>query len=227
MSDRVQGIFAEALQLGFTLETTTSEPIFSLPSVISTYLYRASHVYTSLFPSSLVESLDDVRALVSFFDSAEGPAFAAVDFSRLHDLGEGPSQETSQIVHELRAFFNHIVQEGYNLAVLTYRPTRSSSFDKRQAVESQVPLPSTAPPQQPIGAISTCFTSLDFCKNATNSCSGRGQCVEASKARRTCFVCNCAVTRIGEGKNVKTDYWAGEKCERKDISVYVMQHFPS
>lgn len=225
MSIESLGIFPEPLQLGFTLETPMSTPLVSLPSVISTYLHRASHVFTSLFPDSLVESLDDVRTLVSFFDSAEGPAFAAIDLSRLHHLDERSSE---QIVHELRALFNHIVQERYNLAVLTYRPSLSSpSFDKRQAVESQAPLPSTAPPQQPIGAISTCFTSIDACKNSTTSCSGRGQCVEASKAGRTCFVCNCGITRTGEGKNVKTDYWAGERCERKDISGYVIQYFPT
>jgi hypothetical protein len=231
LSDLVQLIIVilpETLQLGFALETPHSGPIFSLSSVISTYLHRASHVFTSLFPSSLVESLSDVRALVSFFDSAEGSAFAAVDLSRLHELDEASPEERSQIIRELRTFLNHIAQEGYNLAVLTYPPSRSSTFVKRQAVESQAPLPSTAPPQQPIGAISTCFTSLESCKDSTNTCSGRGQCVQASKAGRTCFVCNCGITQTGEGKDIKTEYWAGEKCERKDISGYVMHScFPN
>ena len=220
MSDFVQilVILPEAVQFGFTLETPPSTPVFSLSSVISTYLHRASHVFTSLFPSSLVESLDDVRTLVSFFDTSEGPAFAAVDLSRLHELDEESPEEASQIIHELRVFLNQVAQEGYSLAVLTYSPSPSSSFDKRQPIESQAPLPSTAPPQQPIGAISTCFTSLESCKNSTNSCSGRGQCVKASKAGRTCFVCNCGITQTGKGKHIKTEYWAGGKCERKDIS---------
>jgi len=54
--------------------------------------------------------------------------------------------------------------------------------------------------------------------NSTSTCSGRGKCVEASKAGRTCFVCNCGKTTTGEGNKIKTDYWAGESCERKDIS---------
>jgi hypothetical protein len=209
-------ILPEALQLGFTLETP-STPMSSLSSIISTCLHRASHVFTSLFPTSLVESLDDVRALVSFFDSAKGSAFAAVDLSKIHGLNGGSPQETKPIIRELRAFLNQIAQEGYSLAILTYTPSQSS-FDKRSPVESQAPLPSTAPPQQPIGAISTCYTSLESCKDSTNSCSERGQCVEASKAGRTCFVCNCGVTQTGKGKDIKTEYWAGEKCERKDIS---------
>lgn len=217
-------ILPEALQLGFTLETPPSSPVFSLSSVVSTYLHRASHVFTSLYPSSRIESLDDVRALVSFFDTAEGPAFAAVDLSTLHESDEG-YPEASQIIWELRAFLTQIAQEGYSLAILTYPPSPSSSFGKRHAFESQAPLPSSAPPQQPIGAVSTCYTSLESCKTSTNSCSGKGQCVEASKAGRTCFVCNCGVTRSGEGKDTKTEYWAGEKCERKDISGYVVQLF--
>jgi len=206
-------ILPKTLQLGFSLETPTS--LSPLSSIISTYLHRASHVFTSLFPSSLVNNLDDVRALVSFFDSAEGPAFAAVDLTTLHELEKG---ESSQVILELRAFLYQIAQEGYSLAVLTYTPSRSSSLGKRQAVESQAPLPPTAPPQQPIGAISTCFTSLESCQTSTNSCSGRGECLEASKAGRTCFVCSCRSTQSGEGKDIKTEFWAGEKCERKDIS---------
>ena len=213
-------ILPETLHLGFTLETQPSTPVFAVSSVISTYLHRASHVFTSLFPSRFVENLDDVRALVSFFDSAEGSAFAAVD---LHGLDEGFPEESSQILLEFRAFLYQITQEGYNLAILTYPSSRSSSFGKRQAVESQAPLPSTAPPQQPIGAISTCFASLESCNTSTNLCSGRGQCVEASKAGRTCFICNCGITQSGEGKDIKTEYWAGEKCEREDISGYVAQ----
>jgi len=220
-------ILPEALQLGFTLETPPSTPVFSLSSVVSTYLHRASHVFTSLYPTSRVENLDDVRALVSFFDTAEGPAFAAVDLSALHELDEGYPGKASQITRELRAFLTQIAQEGYSLAILTYSPSPSSPFGKRRAFESQAPLPSTAPPQQPIGSVSTCYMSLESCKTSTNSCSGKGQCVEASKAGRTCFVCNCGATRSGEGKGTKTEYWAGEKCERKDISGYVVRPFYS
>ncbi len=107
-------------------------------------------------------------------------------------------------------------------AILTYATSSSASLLKRDAPqESQVPFPLPGP-QQPIGAISTCFTSLDSCNNSTSSCSGRGQCSQASKAGRTCFVCTCGATTIGEGNKVKTTYWAGESCERKDISRYVI-----
>jgi len=213
-------ILPDSLGLAFTLEMPSSTPVHSLSSVVSTYLHRASHSFTSVFPNRQFCAPDDVRNLVSFFDTAEEPAFAAIDLSSLR-LSQA-KEELSDIAHELRSFLAQIAQDDrYNLAILTYATPSSTSFAKRhENLEGQEPLPSTAPPQLPIGGISTCFASLNACNDGTTSCSGRGQCVKASKAGRTCFVCTCGVTKTGEGKDLKTEYWAGEKCERKDISRY-------
>jgi hypothetical protein len=101
-----------------------------------------------------------------------------------------------------------------NLALLTFSP--SKTLHRRQAQPpQQSPLPPPSPiPQQPIGGVSTCFTSVDICTNSTNSCSGRGDCLQASKAGKTCFVCTCSKT-TDKGK---TQTWVGDACERKDIS---------
>jgi hypothetical protein len=203
--------------------TPTSTPIFSLSSVVSTYLNRASHLFSSVFPSKQFDHLDDIDALEAYFYASEEPAFAAIDLSDLFAIGKVPDQTSEELSKRLRFFLEHISQDDrYNLAVLTYATPSSTSLFKRDASESQAPFPSVVPPQLPIGSISTCFASLDACNNDTSSCSGRGQCVKASKAGRTCFVCTCGFTKSGEGKNIKTEYWAGEKCERKDISGYVL-----
>jgi hypothetical protein len=101
-----------------------------------------------------------------------------------------------------------------HLALLMFSP--STSPRRRQAQPpQQSPLPPQSPiPQQPISGVSTCFTSADVCANSTNSCSGRGECLQASKAGRTCFICACSKT-TDKGK---TQTWVGDACERKDIS---------
>ncbi|CAA7261826.1 unnamed protein product [Cyclocybe aegerita] len=219
-----KAVLPSFLQPAFTLETPPSTPIFSLHSVISSYLHRASHSFASLFPSTRFGELSDVEDLASFFTSAEEPSFAALELSKLHqtrtELGAS-SDEYVEAATELREFLEQLAEDDrFSLAVLTYASPSSASLYRRQdPQQTQQPLPSTAPPpQEPIGAISTCFKTEDDCNNGTTSCSGRGQCVGATKAGRTCFVCTCAPTKTGEGTKVKTEYWAGESCERKDVS---------
>jgi len=219
-------ILPDSLRPVFTLATPPSTPIYSLSSIVSTYLHRASHSFTSLFSSTNFGETSDVSALASFLNSAEEPSFAAVEVLKLHETGKRfgiSSEEYLGVANGLRSILEQVLQDDrFNLAIITFATPSSASLVKRAAPqESQVPFPDAPPPQQPIGAISTCFTSLDACNNSTSTCSGRGKCVEASKAGRTCFVCNCGRTTTGEGAKIKTDYWAGESCERKDISGYV------
>ncbi|THU86553.1 hypothetical protein K435DRAFT_763253 [Dendrothele bispora CBS 962.96] len=209
----------------FELSTPSSISVDSLSSVITTFLHRARHVYSSIYESDLSSwHHSEIHSLNSFLKGSEQPVFAAADLSGLTKLrmeyGKD-SYEYLQATRALREFFESAVgdAERLQLAVLTYS-SPSNVISKRQSnpLESQAPLPSSAPPQQPIGSISTCFTSADVCTNVTSSCSGRGQCVEASKSGRTCFVCACSATQTGEGSQVKTTHWAGESCEKKDVS---------
>lgn len=196
--------------------------IQSLSSVISTYLYRARHTYSAIYESDMSRwTPSELQSLQAFLNGAEGSGFAALDLTILLSLREqygSDSIEYERAAESTRAFLRNAVQDGEHLqlAVLTYS---SPIHSKRQSTPSQVPLPpSHPPPQEPIGSISTCFTSVDSCSNGTSSCSGRGQCVQASKSGRTCFVCTCSPTRTGEGNKVKTEIWVGESCERKDVS---------
>ena len=209
----------DSLQVSFTLTTPSS---ISLSSVISTYLHHARHSFASLYSSRDIHP-KAIQSLVSFFDSAESPAFASLDLSTLHDIRQthgSSSDEYIQVADTLRAYLEQILDDSnFNLAIITLPPPSTSSLFKRQA-----PAPSSTPsptPQQPIGSISACFTTLDVCNNSTSSCSGRGTCVQASKAGRTCFVCSCGVTKTGEGNKVKTVTWVGQSCERQDVSGYV------
>lgn len=172
------------------------------------------------------EFVDSIRSLAKFLRETERPAFAALDASPLTEIRNkyGPlSEQYTVTLLELRSLVNvaMTLSDNLNFAYLTY----SNHVRGKRAAEpqqTQSPLPSDRPaPQQPIGSISTCFTTADACNNGTSSCSGRGQCVEAKKAGRSCFVCTCGVTKTGSGAKTKTDVWVGESCERKDISGYV------
>jgi hypothetical protein len=209
----------------FKLASPSSTPISSLSSVVSTYLHRARHTYASIYTEGLSWQLEDVDSLSSFFESAESPAFAAVEVEKLSDLRQthGPtSEQYAQAADKIRAFLKRAYDEseGLHIALLTFSRSYHSHARREPAPQdSQSPLPPNhPPPQEPIGSISTCFISADTCTNGTNSCSGRGQCVEATKSGRTCFICTCGITRTGEGSQVKTDRWAGQSCERKDVS---------
>ncbi|KAG6831774.1 hypothetical protein H0H92_007926 [Tricholoma furcatifolium] len=213
-----KAVLPPSFQPAFSLHTPSFTPIDSLSSVISTYLHRAAHTFASIYDGS-----PHSFHLAEFFETAEAPSFAGIELSKLSDLRQTygtDSNEYLAAVQEIRQFISHVRANAdtFHLAILTFSP--SSHLDKRapQIQATQSPFPSNPPPQEPISAVSTCFTSAEACANSTNSCSGRGQCLAATKSGRTCFVCTCGVTKSGEGSQVKTDIWVGEACERKDIS---------
>jgi len=208
----LQAVVPDSLRVSFTLTTPL---LMSLSSATSTYLHRARHMFASVYSSHDFGQLEDIQ---SFFDSVESPAFASMDLSTLHDIREtygSSSDEYMQVADKLRAYLDQMLNDdNTNLAIVTLPlPSAQSLFKRQTPQQSQSPSP-----QQPIGSISGCFTTLDACDNSTSSCSGRGTCVQASKAGRTCFVCNCGVTKTGEGNQVKTVTWVGQSCERQDIS---------
>jgi hypothetical protein len=205
-----------SLQPAFDLALPPHSSIDSLSSVVSTYLSRAAHSFDSLYPWSQLHTEEDMDKLKFFFGQTESPAFAAIDLSNLYE-----PYGTDPLLGKLRDFLHQVIEDdSFNVAVLTHAVLSHDSFlprDEQPDQPGQKPFPQPSP-QQPISAISTCFTTADACNNSTSSCSGHGQCVKATKAGRTCFVCSCGVTTTGEGGNVKTEYWAGQSCERKDIS---------
>ncbi|EAU91088.1 hypothetical protein CC1G_03256 [Coprinopsis cinerea okayama7 len=219
--DDANAVLSSDFKASSTIEQVpTPNNIDSLASVVSTYLHRARHAYSNLFSPRESWRLDDVDDLADFFHSTTGPAFAAVEVSKLQDLRQkygSTSNEYRAFASKLREFLENAVQNKphFNVAILTFQ---SSSSVKRSPNPQQSPFPDHPLPQEPIGAISTCFADVDTCNEKTSSCSSRGQCVKATKSGRTCYVCACGVTKTGKGDKVKTDRWVGESCERKDVS---------
>lgn len=206
--------------------------------VVSSYSQRAEHVYGTVIteaphaaatlprlidvfgahPSSATDTfLSEMTQAVYVIESDEKDIFGTLSMKGLDELRSeyGRDSELYKLATEsTRALLESaMAKDKLSLALLTV----PLSADRRRQQPPQSPLPpdSTAAPQLPIGGISTCFTSADACGNATSSCSGHGTCIEAQKAGRTCFVCSCSATRDDNGR---LDEWAGEACERKDIS---------
>lgn len=236
-----------SIKPSFSLSDSPS--LSSLSSLISTYLHRARHAYTSIYSelsytsqgvpsfldlfsvsSSATETfISEASALSEFLDMDETSTdkFAAFELKGLSNIAEtyGRASEQYQLAaRTTRAIIESALSKSnINLALLTYPGTAPPS--KRRVQPPQSPLPPPSPvPQQPIGGVSTCFLTADICANSTNSCSGRGECLEASKAGKTCFICTCNKTTTQNGK---TQTWVGDSCERKDISGSVTFHLLS
>ncbi|KAF8200000.1 hypothetical protein K438DRAFT_1717444 [Mycena galopus ATCC 62051] len=215
----------ESLRPSFKLPTPPSAPISSLSSVISTYLHRATHAYTSIYsadPASQTRKawyIAELDSIMTFFDKAQGASFAAAELSGLATIRSThgvDSDEYRSALDVTRRLLDHAIDHDIRIAMLTF--SSSTYMEAKRAEPSQAPFP-RPPPQSPIGSVSTCHTTLDVCTNATSSCSGRGECASATKSGRTCFVCSCGTTSTGSGNQITTETWVGESCERKDISA--------
>jgi hypothetical protein len=219
----------------------------TLDSMVSTYLHRAAQAYTSIYSSTNEAALPvprmldvlstsaaadtllrELSVLVSFLEDAEpasgGGRFAALELTGLAPVVEAYGRKSEQYMvaaSTLKAMLESAFErENTRVALLTYTPAGADkrADDSRQPPpQSPLPKPTLAPGA---GSSSTAgFTSVSACSNATSSCSGRGSCVSNTRAGKECFVCACATTKTAKGA---TEYWAGQACQRKDISQYVL-----
>ncbi|KAK4160172.1 hypothetical protein QBC43DRAFT_118499 [Cladorrhinum sp. PSN259] len=84
-------------------------------------------------------------------------------------------------------------------------------------------------PKVPQKKILPCYQTLSACTNATDSCSGHGECTnkygkDDEEGIKACFTCKCMATVVSRGdeangKGKKTIHWGGNACQKKDISV--------
>lgn len=82
-----------------------------------------------------------------------------------------------------------------------------------------LPLQAAASPL-PRGVLPVCHPTLQSCITATNNCSGHGTAYRKSSGGIDCFACKCSKTVLtDEDGRVKTVYWGGPACQKKDISV--------
>lgn len=63
----------------------------------------------------------------------------------------------------------------------------------------------------PLVPYADCYQDAQTCDDKTSMCSGHGSCMQTN---RGCFACVCAKSV----ENKKTTYWAGSRCQKKDIS---------
>ncbi|PCH36031.1 hypothetical protein WOLCODRAFT_140191 [Wolfiporia cocos MD-104 SS10] len=215
----------------------------TLSSLVSTYLDRAQHAYSHIFtettlpehaprildtfsvPSSANERfVSEMSTLVGFIDIDDVPTdkFTAVELTGLSALAEEYGHDSEQYTTAaatLETFIERVLmRHSIKLAVMVV-PSFAQTAKRQDANAFQPPQsplpPPVVHPAEPVDAVATCHASVEACANVTSSCSGHGECVQASKAGRTCFVCACASTRDTRGR---TEYWAGSACERQDVS---------
>lgn len=221
-------------KLNPTFEIHSIPSVASLDSLVATFLHRAPSTYSQIFSEASYPAhgvprlldifsvpsistgtfMSEISTLLDFVESdSTSGRFGAFELKGLGEIQRafGSGSEQYRIAADsLQAVIQSAIAKGsINLAVLTHTP---DSRVKREPQQSPIPSPL---PNQPISSISTCHDSQETCGNVTSSCSGRGQCVEISKAGRTCFICACAATKDEKGR---TQNWAGEACERKDVS---------
>lgn len=158
--------------------------------------------------------MSEMSTLLDFVESGPTPGkFGAFELKGLGEIQRAFGSRSEQYrvaADSLRAVIQSAIAKGsINLAVLTHA---TRSYEKRDPQQS--PIPSSFP-NHPISSTSTCYESQTTCEDSTSSCSGHGECIELSKAGRTCFICACSATEDSMGR---TENWAGESCERKDVS---------
>lgn len=216
----------------FSFSESQSEP---LSSFLKTCIRRASHVYAhvvsepSIPTQGIPRALDtfsaptpvneaflaEMSTLVNYLDSAPASdRFAALELTGIARLAAsyGKSSEQYKLATEtLQAAIEvALADKSVHFALVTYTPSsqrRSPLFaDQSAAVTPSLPF---------VKALSSCFNSYLACTDATNYCSLHGECTNITRAGQECFVCACTTT-ISEAGKVQN--WAGEMCERKDVS---------
>ncbi|EJF55817.1 hypothetical protein DICSQDRAFT_113841 [Dichomitus squalens LYAD-421 SS1] len=204
----------------------------SLSVLIPTYIDRAHHVYSHVYEPTIPfapheSTAASLQVFADLKDFLEGDypvdRFAAFDFTSLTASLKAAPETDHEQVHEAHKVLREILKDlaerdDVKLAIVSvpsshsHHSGRTHGHSKRQPQQSPLPLPR---PGEPIAAISTCHASAETCGNATDACSGRGACVAATKAGKTCFVCACSATTDPKGRK---EHWAGSACERQDVS---------
>lgn len=245
---RTAWLSLEIIPQGFrpSINMIPSPPSSAFSAMIQTSLSRAHEIYTEIFtlpspdsPSYTIPRLLDIfslssvstdkflteaSALIDFLETplpADTTKFGAFEIEGLRAIKEAYGKDSEQYTlaaSTLKATMESLMsRDDIHLVLLTAPPTTSeetmsgAGMQRRQA-QSAVMAPSFMAAQE---AISGCFTTADSCSNGTSACSGRGECVGVLKAGRTCYVCSCVATQDDRGR---TENWAGQSCERKDVS---------
>ncbi|KAI9698472.1 MAG: hypothetical protein M1836_004053 [Candelina mexicana] len=108
-------------------------------------------------------------------------------------------------------------------------PLSAAAFPDESATPKSGPRPSHPQVLTPTAfksTVSVCYTHFNSCVAATNNCTGRGHCAKkyssnnGEAAAVDCFACSChKTTTVDDDGKVKTTYWGGPACTKKDVSM--------
>jgi hypothetical protein len=106
------------------------------------------------------------------------------------------------------------------LSILSPFKTSEQSFIRRELIDRRRSIfGSQAIPIIPSSR--KCFSTKAECLSASSDCNGHGQCVQGQKTSGgKCFVCACQ--KSSDVKTGKVTYWAGDSCQKQDISGSVI-----
>jgi hypothetical protein len=231
-TDHPEGMLPDEMHLSFSIPPPLSAVAFA--DLLTNYLERASSAFefvTTSLPSRRllkgeIPDLDnpgrrppvygESKGLVSYAKKhrdATG-AFAALTLNEIDEIEKSyglESPEYKQATQELKAFFQSDDARRLKLAVIVVPRHTSPNGPRGGPTPDVKPLQKSLVPHVP----SFCFTTKESCVNSTDGCSGRGSCVETTRAGHACYSCVCSTTKNKKGKKQS---WAGIKCEREDIS---------
>ncbi|CUA74515.1 hypothetical protein RSOLAG22IIIB_11275 [Rhizoctonia solani] len=154
----------------------------------------------------------------SWARSDDATNFATFEITALDLLAEEYGHDSEQYrkavdVIEWLSILGWHEGETYSLIVTPQTEPAGHSYHQSRNIAAPIERRAPAPGSLPIYS---CFQSAETCGNATSACSGRGSCIPVSRAGRTCYTCKCEPSRSQDG--MTTTYWAGQQCERKDVS---------
>ncbi|KDN38729.1 hypothetical protein RSAG8_09279, partial [Rhizoctonia solani AG-8 WAC10335] len=154
----------------------------------------------------------------SWARSTEVPKFATFEITALDLLAEEYGRDSEQYrkavdVIEWLSILGWHEGEIYSLIVTPKTEPADHSYHQSRNLVAPIERRAPAPGSMPIYS---CFKSAETCANTTSACSGRGSCIPVSRAGRTCYTCKCEPSRSQDG--MTTTHWAGQQCERKDVS---------
>ncbi|GJJ15276.1 hypothetical protein Clacol_009552 [Clathrus columnatus] len=200
--------------------TVTNQTMSVVDEELAPSRFLDTSVIASLQSEAAGEFFSTLRSVISFVedkkDDKNDVRFGSFKFRSLENMQNSVDPESYQMaLNSLKALISSALRS-FSVAVLI--PNSPNTVTRRETQpppQSPLPIPKS-PGTAPVYSTSTCYPSQEACKNSTSSCSSRGTCVAATRAQRTCFVCQCHPAPLTEGgKNIE---WAGAMCQKVDIS---------
>ncbi|KAF8326627.1 uncharacterized protein EI90DRAFT_2929991 [Cantharellus anzutake] len=203
----------------FSITTRPPSPKPSHNKVILDIFDLTPSESTSLFIHELEELVNAIEASADVEHENSFLAFTINGLKHIEKEHGRSSDVYKAAVRILKGIISKVgeMSKKQKLALLVIPDEESRLISRSSKVDDTKREPEASERSIPIvHSKSQCFTSAEACTNATSSCSGRGECIKTTRAGKSCFSCSCHPTTDQYGRTIT---WAGQMCERKDISV--------